>query len=71
MSGAPSTEVMTLPLHLLARGKIGPDRLRVVDGEYRADLREARQISLRHGKAALARALAVLVVRENLEAGRL
>src|SRR5581483_11723203 len=54
---------------LLARGKIGADGLRVVDSEYRIDLGEAGQVALRDRQPALARALAVLVTRENLDTG--
>src|SRR5207237_3722279 len=56
---------------LLARGEVGADGLRIVDGEDRVDLRVARQIALRDGEAAFARALAVLVARQHLDAGRL
>src|SRR5262249_44714731 len=54
---------------LLARRQISADRLRIVDGEDGVDLGEAGQIALRDCQAPLTRSLAVLVARENLDAG--
>ena len=68
MSGAPSTEVMTiLAAAELLGGEVAADRLRVVDREHRVDLGEAGQVALHDVEAALARALAVLVVGQDLD----
>ena len=68
MSGAPSTrsDEELAPVQLLG-GKVDADRGRIVDGEDRIHLGEARQQALRHGDTAVARALRILIVRQDLD----
>ncbi|CAM2151708.1 hypothetical protein PT2222_260113 [Paraburkholderia tropica] len=55
----------------LLGGQVAADRLRIVDGEYAVELRKAREVALHRVHAAFARAFAVLIVGENLDARRL
>ena len=68
MSGAPSTEVMIRSVRFeLLGGEVGADRLRVVDREHRVEVGEGGQQADHDLEAALARALAVLVVGQDLD----